>query len=165
MIRLLKWIFLLAAVATFVVYIIVPEPIKTNWYILAFFLFSMMGWLSAYFFNRRAFVQVAWLFELLAYFLVELTKASLIVAHEVMTKKHYMEAGIIAVPLDTITDFELTIFSSLVSLTPGTMSVDFSADKSYLFVHAMYVYKGDSAVLASQLKSGFEQRVIRIFRN
>lgn len=74
-----------------------------------------------------------------------------------------MEAGIIAVPLDTKTDLEITIFSSLVSLTPGTLSIDVSADKSHLFVHAMYIEKGDTAALAQELKEGFERRVIRIF--
>jgi multicomponent Na+:H+ antiporter subunit E len=165
MIRLLKWILIIALVLTIVLYAASPGMMKPFWYINVFFMLVIIGWLASYFYNRKAFWQVVWLIELIFYFSYELFKASFEVAYEVLTLKHHMEAGIVAVPLDTKTDLEITIFSSLVSLTPGTLSIDVSVDKSVLYVHAMYISKADAPALANELKSGFEQRIIRIFRN
>lgn len=165
MIRLLKWIFALSLIATFLVAIIGNLPDKPYLLIAIFFAFCIIGWLISFIINKKAFFQVIWLAELIIYFTYELFKASIIVAHEVITPKHHMQAGIVAVPLDTQTNIELTIFSSLVSLTPGTLTIDVSADKTVLYVHAMYISNADSKALANELKTGFEQRVIKIFRN
>jgi multicomponent Na+:H+ antiporter subunit E len=104
-----------------------------------------------------------YLAELIVYFTAEIFKASLQVAWEVITPKNHMEAGVIAVPLDVKTNLEITVLSSLISLTPGTLSIDVSEDRSHLFVHAMYIPHGDVERLRQELKDGFERRVIRIF--
>ncbi len=163
MIRLLRWVGIIALVVTLAVNVKYGDSLSLQWYIAMYFGIALTGWLSSFFYARKAFMQVIWLAELIFYFSWELIKASFVVAHEVLTPTHYMEAGIIAVPLDTKTDLEITIFSSLVSLTPGTLSVDVSADKSHLFVHAMYIEKGDTAALSQELKEGFERRIIRVF--
>jgi multicomponent Na+:H+ antiporter subunit E len=96
------------------------------------------------------------------YFLWELIKASCLVAQEVVTPNHNMRPGIVAIPLDVKSDIGITIFSSLVTLTPGTLSLDVSVDKSHLFVHAMYIDKDNISAIVDELKNGFERRVIRI---
>lgn len=164
MIRLLTWIFALSAVATLGVVATEAEPVKAHAIVSFFMLFSLVGWLVSFFVSRRAFFQVIWLVELAIYFTKELFVASIAVAREVLTKKHHMEAGIVSVPLDTQSDLELTVFSALVSLTPGTLSMDISADKKHLFVHAMYIPNADSDALVKELKNGFERRVINVFR-
>ncbi|MBN2262559.1 MAG: Na+/H+ antiporter subunit E [Prolixibacteraceae bacterium] len=164
MIKLLKWVFSFGALATAVAVLWGAVPDRTIFIFLSFIGFSFLGWLSSAFYNRKAFFQVILLFELVLYFIWEMIKASVIVAIEVITPKHYMEAGLVAVPLDTESDLELTIFSSLVSLTPGTLSLDVSVDKTVLYVHAMYIPNADAGVLVTQLKNGFEKRVINIFR-
>jgi multicomponent Na+:H+ antiporter subunit E len=162
MIRLLRWLGIIALVVTLAIHVKYGNSLSLRWYIAMFFGIAIFGWLTSFLYARKAFLQVIWLAELTIYFLWELIKASFVVAHEVLTPTHYMQAGIIAVPLDAKTDLEITIFSSLVSLTPGTLSIDVSADKSHLFVHAMYIEKGDTAALSNELKHGFEQRIIRI---
>ncbi len=164
MIRLLKWLGIVALVLTVAISMIYGNDISPQWYIALFFGIGIVGWLTSFLYARKAFFQVIYLVELIVFFLWELTKASYAVAYEVVTPSHTMEPGIIAVPLDTKTDFEITIFSSLVTLTPGTLSLDVSADKSHLFVHAMYIGKGNGAALVKELKNGFERRVIRILK-
>jgi len=101
--------------------------------------------------------------ELIVYFTIEIFKASFQVAWDIITPKNKMEAGVIAVPLDVRTNLEITVLSSLISLTPGTLCIDISEDRSHLFVHAMYIHHGDVERLKQELKDGFERRVIRIF--
>ena len=51
-----------------------------------------------------------------------------------------MKPGIVKIPLDLETDVEITLLASLITLTPGTLSLDVSKDKKVLYVHSMYVY-------------------------
>lgn len=160
--QLLKWLGIVALVITLVIYLLYGDAYELKRYMTIFFGVVGIGWLASFVYARKAFFQVIYLVELFVFFLWELIIASLAVAYEVVRPGHNMKPGIIAVPLDAKTDLEITIFSSLVTLTPGTLSLDVSADKSHLFVHAMYIQKGDSSVLAKQLKEGFERRIIRV---
>ncbi|HTN69439.1 MAG TPA: Na+/H+ antiporter subunit E [Dysgonamonadaceae bacterium] len=162
MIRLLKWLGIVALVVTLAISMFCGDTLSLRLYIAIFLGIVMLGWLASFIYACKAFFQVIYLGELIVFFLWELIKASFQVAYEVIRLHQNMQPGIVAVPLDTKTDLQITIFSSLVTLTPGTLSLDLSADKSHLFVHAMYIEEGDSAALANELKNGFERRVIRI---
>jgi multicomponent Na+:H+ antiporter subunit E len=88
--------------------------------------------------------------------------ASLRVAWDVVTPPIYSRPGIIAVPLDAETDFEITVLGHLISLTPGTLSLDVSPDRRTLYVHAMFVDDPDE--LRRQIKAGMERRVLEALR-
>lgn len=96
------------------------------------------------------------------FFLYELIKANLQVAYDVVTPPFYMKPGIIKIPLSAKTDLEITMLANLITLTPGTLSLDVSDDKKVLYVHAMYV-KDKEAFVAS-IKNGFERRLLEILR-
>ena len=162
MIQLLKWLGIVALVLTLAISIICGDIISLQWYIAMFFGIAILGWLTSFIYARKAFFQVIYLVDLIFYFLWELTLASFQVAYEVIKPAHDMEPGIVAIPLDTKTDLGITIFSALVTLTPGSLSLDVSADKSHLFIHAMYIDQGDTEALANELKNGFERRIIRV---
>jgi multicomponent Na+:H+ antiporter subunit E len=96
------------------------------------------------------------------YFLKELIIANLKVAFDVVTPKDYMKPAIVAVPLDVKSDLEITLFANLLTLTPGTLSLDVSSDKSVLYVHALYVNDADS--FRDELKNGLEKRLLEVLR-
>jgi multicomponent Na+:H+ antiporter subunit E len=99
---------------------------------------------------------------LVLYFLYELFVSSLKVAWDVLTPAPRSKPAIIAVPIDTATDAELTVLANLVSLTPGSLSVDISEDHSHLLVHAMFVEDPDAFI--QDIKRGMEQRVLGAMR-
>jgi len=96
------------------------------------------------------------------YFLYEVIVANLQVAYEVMTPNLYVKPGIIKIPLDVTTNTEITILANLITLTPGTLSIDVSDDKKVLYVHSMYVTDRDKFV--HDIKNGFERRILLITR-
>jgi len=112
--------------------------------------------------ETRYFSKIPLVIRFVLYFLRELVVANLKVAFDIMTPKNYMEPGIVAVPLDVETDIEITLFANLVTLTPGTLSLDVSPDKRTLYVHALYVK--DAGRFRRQLKSGLEKRLIEVMR-
>lgn len=97
-----------------------------------------------------------------ALYLWKLTQANLRVAFDVVTPRHYMKPGIIAVPLDATTDLEIALLSSLVTMTPGTLSMDVSPDRKRLYIHAMYAE--DPEALKREIKEDFEKRVLEVLR-
>jgi multicomponent Na+:H+ antiporter subunit E len=96
------------------------------------------------------------------YFLYEVIVANLQVAYEVMTPNLYVKPGIIKIPLDVETNAEISILANLITLTPGTLSIDVSDDKKVLYVHSMYVTDRDKFV--HDIKNGFERRILLITR-
>jgi multicomponent Na+:H+ antiporter subunit E len=96
------------------------------------------------------------------FFLWELIQANLRVAYDVLTPRHHMRPGVIAIPLDARTDVEITLLANLITLTPGTLSLDVSADRGVLYVHIMYV--DDLEQARRDIKAGFERRVREVLQ-
>ena len=95
------------------------------------------------------------------FFLRELVVSNLRVAYDVLTPTDYMRPGVIAVPLDAHTDGEITLLANLISLTPGSLSLDVSTDRRVLYVHMMYLDDPEQA--REQIKY-FESRLLELLR-
>lgn len=110
----------------------------------------------------RYFGTVWRVLALAGYFLWDLARSSLKVAWDVVTPAHHSRPGIVAVPLAARTDGEILMTANLISLTPGTLSLDVSPDRRTLWVHAMFIE--DPAHLRRDLKDGMERRVLEAMR-
>jgi multicomponent Na+:H+ antiporter subunit E len=98
----------------------------------------------------------------IAYFLREMLKSSLRVAWDVITPTHYNRPGILAIPLSAKTDVEITLLANLISLTPGTLSLDVSPDQRTLYIHAMFAE--DPEAIRRDIKDGLERRLLELIR-
>ncbi|MFP4320871.1 MAG: Na+/H+ antiporter subunit E [Anaerolineales bacterium] len=107
--------------------------------------------------DPRYFNKVWQLIYFIVYFIWQLTLANLRVSWEVLTPGWRMEPGIVGIPLDLETELEITILANLITLTPGTLSLDVSSDGRTLYVHSMYVHDVDE--FRASIKNGFEKRV------
>jgi multicomponent Na+:H+ antiporter subunit E len=109
---------------------------------------------------RRILSRLPRMIGLLFFFLWEVLLANLEVAYDVLTPRHRMRSGVVAVPLDAQTDPEITLLANLITLTPGTLALDVSADKRVLYVHAMYI--DDIESIKRDLKNNYERRIMRV---
>jgi multicomponent Na+:H+ antiporter subunit E len=128
-------------------------------FLLSFFLMWLINLSEA---DDKYFTTIPKLFLFILYFFKELVKANLEVAYEVITPRLNMKPGIIAVPLTAQSDFEITLLANMITLTPGTLSVDVSDDKKVLYVHAMYIH--DKEAFIAGIKDGFERRILELTR-
>ncbi|MBX3065951.1 MAG: Na+/H+ antiporter subunit E [Anaerolineae bacterium] len=96
------------------------------------------------------------------FFLWELVKANLRVAYDVMTPTQRAKPGVIAVPLDLKTAAQITLLANLITLTPGTLTLDISEDRRFIYIHAMYI--DDVEEVKRSIKQGFERRVLELFQ-
>ena len=130
-------------------------------YIFGFFLnFHILWLISVKRYRSKYFLIVPKVIILLFFFLYELIKANIEVAYEVITPKLNMTPGIVMVPLDVKSDIGITTLANMISLTPGTLSLDVSNDKKVLFVHAMYIK--DKEKFIRNIKDGFERRILEV---
>jgi multicomponent Na+:H+ antiporter subunit E len=104
------------------------------------------------------FKRVAAWIKLVIMFHYELIVSSIAVAIDVLTPRHRSRPAIIEVPLDVKSDTGILLVTNLISLTPGTLSLDVSEDRKTLLVHAMFA--DDPDALRKSLKDGMERWVI-----
>lgn len=95
------------------------------------------------------------------FFLWALIVANLRVAYDVLTPRHHMRPRVIAIPLDAASDTQITLLANLISLTPGTLSLDVSTDRKSLYIHVMYAADADG--VRREIKSGLERWVLALF--
>ena len=110
----------------------------------------------------RTLERVAKAASLLLYFLWELVVSNIRVAIEVITPGYRMRPGVVGVRLDARTDFEIAMLANMITLTPGTMSVDVSEDRRILYIHGLYVEDRDG--FERSIKEGFERRLLEVLR-
>ncbi|MCC5792656.1 MAG: Na+/H+ antiporter subunit E [Legionellaceae bacterium] len=91
----------------------------------------------------------------------EIIKANLRVAWDVLTPGLQAKPGLVYVPLDCSSDNEITLLGILISLTPGTLTLDVSEDKKKLLIHVMYLQS--EADFIRQLKANYERPIREIF--
>jgi multicomponent Na+:H+ antiporter subunit E len=81
-----------------------------------------------------------------------------------LAAESYVCPGVVAIPLDARTDVEIALLANLITLTPGSVSLDLSEDRRVLYVHAMYIDGGDVEAYRRSVKEGLERRVLELLR-
>lgn len=129
-----------------------------------FIVFYGILWLLSYFYDKNHFRKVPKILSLTIFFIKELIVASLKVAYDVLTIRHLMQPGVVAYQLEAKSDLEIIFLANLISLTPGTLSIDVSEDRSVLYIHALYIKAGNTEELKREIREGFEKRLLEITR-
>ena len=114
--------------------------------------------------HANNYLKRAWIIlYFLAFFIKELIVASITVFRSVLSPFSYLQPGIIAVPLDVNTSAEITLLANLITLTPGTLTLDVSTDKKAIYIHTIRMDDPESFRLS--IKNGFEKRVMEVMRS
>lgn len=100
--------------------------------------------------------------ELGILFLYELVMSAVRVLMIVIRVDMKLSPGVIAFPLTVDRDVEITVLANMITLTPGTLSVDVSPDRKTLFVHCIDV--PDEAEVIRDIQEGFERKILEAFR-
>jgi multicomponent Na+:H+ antiporter subunit E len=85
--------------------------------------------------DRRPVVRPLALARLAGHFLVELVRANVTLTRTILAPRDRLRTGVVAVPLDDVSDGVLTVVVNLAALTPGTMIVEVERDPTVIYVH------------------------------
>ncbi|MEQ8770011.1 MAG: Na+/H+ antiporter subunit E [Phycisphaerales bacterium] len=89
--------------------------------------------------------------------------ANIRVARYTVSSIGSLQPAVLSVPLDPgVTDAEVTLLSILVTLTPGTLTLDVIGKNEAMLVHFMHVE--DPAESVRDIKEGFERRILEVTR-
>lgn len=112
--------------------------------------------------GRNYWLRLGRIASLIALFFKELMLSAWNVAVMVMKPRMNVQPGIFAFPLTVTSDFEITLLANLITLTPGTLSVDVSEDRRFLYVHA--VDCSNIEATKRDIANGFERKIMEAFR-
>ena len=74
------------------------------------------------------------------FYLGEVLKSNLAIAWDVLTPEDKSAPGIIAIELPAgLNDFQILLISNLITMTPGSLSLDLSPDRRTLLLHILYL--------------------------
>ena len=90
-------------------------------------------------------------------FFRELTLSNIAVLRVVLRPKMDIAPSIFAYPTDLRDDWEITLLSNLITLTPGTLVVHVSDDQRTLYIHAIDVDNIDDEI--DSIKQTFEKAI------
>jgi multicomponent Na+:H+ antiporter subunit E len=102
-----------------------------------------------------------WL-ELLAFLAVEIGLGALRVAWLALQPKIRLRPALVAYPLVVTRDAQITLLANMITLTPGTLSVDVSDDRRTLYIHTLDT--ADAETLVGAVAAGFETRVLGVLK-
>lgn len=80
------------------------------------------------------------------------------VAKTVVRPDRVTHSAVVGLPLTVQSDLGIALLANLITLTPGTVSIHLTADRSVLYIHVMNY---DPSVIDS-IKGGFERRVLKV---
>ncbi|WCM42852.1 Na+/H+ antiporter subunit E [Flavobacterium sp. CBA20B-1] len=112
--------------------------------------------------NTEYFYRVPKIFAFILLFFYDLLKANYEVTMDVITPNYNMRPGIIKYELEAKTDFEITMLANMIALTPGTVVIDLSKDKKFMYIHVMYLTNKEQFV--KRLNNRIEKKLLEIIR-
>jgi multicomponent Na+:H+ antiporter subunit E len=101
-------------------------------------------------------------FSLILLFMRELILSALRVAWLAVQPRIRIRPAIIAYPLTVTSDAQITLLANMITLTPGTLSVDVSEDRKWLYVHAIDIESKEA--LIGDIAAGFETKILQVTR-
>ena len=107
--------------------------------------------------------------EFFCVYLWELSKSNVLVALESLRPNLKMTPGFIRLPLHTKNPDAILLYANLLTMTPGTVTMDIEPDGSALYAHVLFLpthlYSPEQAaeVLRLELQNILEERINQLW--
>jgi multicomponent K+:H+ antiporter subunit E len=99
--------------------------------------------------------------SLLGVFLKDIVIANLEVARRILGPESAIRPRFVWVPLGITNPQGVAVFAAMITMTPGTLSVDITPDRRWLLVHAFNI--DDEAALVRDVQQRYERPLREIF--
>lgn len=96
----------------------------------------------------------------LLYVLYKLVESNLVLAWEIVTPRNSINSGVVAVPLRTESELALMVVANIITLTPGTLTIEVDGSPPVVFVNVLHLHDIDR-VRAELLR--IEELAVRAF--
>lgn len=145
------------------VWMFMSSSFTASTFIIGFLIGLLLIIMTRRFFTERLYIWRLWAtFKLVLLFFKELILSNISVLQVILRPKLNLQPMIFALPTDLEHDWEITLLSSLITLTPGTMVLYVSDDQRTLYIHAIDVDDVDDAI--DSIKNTFEKAIKEVSR-
>lgn len=145
--------FLIAFVWMFLNTSFSAQTFITGYLIGMLIIFSMRRYFKGMYYLKRVWAVI----KLVFIFMRELILSNIAVFRIVIRPKMDIKPNIFAFHTDLKHDWEITLLSSLITLTPGTLVVHVSDDQKTLYIHAIHADEVKEEI--ESIKSSFEKAI------
>ncbi|MBO0992032.1 Na+/H+ antiporter subunit E [Bacillus sp. SD088] len=136
---------------------------QLNTFLIGYLLGLLIIFIMRRFFPSRFYLaKVFAIIKLVLIFIRELLLSNIAVLKVVLSPKLSIRPGIFALQTELRSDWEITLLSHLITLTPGTLVVKLSEDNKTLYIHAIDIEEVDDAI--NSIKQSFEKAIMEVSR-
>jgi len=117
---------------------------------------------AAYWPNRPRLRNLPMIVEFVLVVLWDIVVANVVVAYTIIFKSNRsIRSRWVTIPLELTSPEAITVLAGTITMTPGTVSADLSADGRSLLVHCLDA--GDTDAVRDDIKRRYERRLKEIF--
>ena len=121
-------------------------------------------WLTSRFYSPSYFRKLPKAVSFFFYFVKEMLLANLKIAYDILSPRYRLNPIVIALPLSVQSNLEITLLTVIISLTPGTLTIDVDEKKHVLYIHSLYLDEDNVEKLKQSIKHGLERRLLQLTR-
>ena len=100
-----------------------------------------------------------YLFDFLIYYFLQLSKSNIRIAYDILNPRSNLNPGFIDLNLKIHSDLGLLLFSNLISMTPGSLTINISDDKKNILIHIFHQEDKENTI---KVIGAIENKIIRL---
>lgn len=149
-------------VILWLIWLLLNNTVAAGHILLGLILAILIPFLTSAFWPEKVRIQSPLtLFKFLAIVLWDIVIANMIVAKLILGRNDDLKPAFFDVELDIRTPLGISLLANTISLTPGTVCCDLSADQRRLLVHALHVEDIPGAI--KHIKQRYEAPLKKVF--
>lgn len=109
--------------------------------------------------------MIKWIFTAVAFtlfYIKEVVISNLRVARDVLSPDPDLKPGIVGIHVDGYSDRQIWVLASLLTMTPGTISIEIDEAKHVLYLHTLYT-EPSADELRALIKRDYERPICILF--
>lgn len=145
-----------------IIWLLLNNTLAMGHVVLGGLLAIFIPWMTSSFWPEKIIIKRPWL--LIKYIMVvlfEVMVANIVVAKLILGRNNKLNPGFIHYELQLESPVGIGLLANTISLTPGTVSCDLSADKRFLLIHSLHIE--DVATIKADIHRKFERPLKEIF--
>lgn len=110
----------------------------------------------------RIYNKIFTIISFILFYIKEVLMANIKMAYLILSPKSRLKPAIICIPLKYESDVEIALLVNLITMTPGSLSMDISTDRRAVYVHVMD--NTDPETIKKEIQEGLQKKVKELFQ-
>jgi len=109
----------------------------------------------------RIFEKITEILKFFFFYISKVIQANFELAYHILSPRLNMKPGIMKISVQLTNSQAILLLVNLISMTPGTLTMDLSEDKKYIYVHFLFLSNEEKRI--KEIKN-LEMRIYKLFK-